>query len=151
MVIEKYEQRLHELNEQNLAIEKEMKELQLEKNKLVQQEKLKWVGRAFKAEDKVFMIKSVPPFEKTLKTEIFVGTAFPCIILELDNYGLPFEDIVYIDDDEFGNKYKEISVKEFQDIVQDYIYYVIKKAKNAHLRQQGRKVIMYPNGEICEK
>lgn len=162
MTAEQRQKKLHDLNEQSIAIRNEMRELEKEQRREQQQECLKLVGRAFQTDEFAILVTSVPPIQRRMVDDFFNKYQFPCIKVSLKDYNPPiFDELVYIHIRENlfsrtidfigdGVIYEEIAFKEFQEILEQRIQDILKLAAAAPLRQQGKEIFSYGNGEICE-
>lgn len=160
MTVEQRQKKLHDLNEQSIAIQNEMRELEKEQRREQQQKCLKWVGRAFQTDEFAILVTSVPPVQRRMADDFFNRNQFPCIKVSLKDYNSPiFDETVYIRENPFSGKidfiedgvvYEEITFKEFQEILEQRIQDILKLAAAAPLRQQGKEIFSYGNGEICE-
>ena len=165
MTAEQRKEKLHDLNEQSVKIRNEMRVLEEEQRNEEQQECLKWVGRAFKTKKLAVLVASVPPIQGGMAHDSFNKYQFPCIKVNLESYDPPvFDETVFICDVPFlGGMniddrtidarviHEEIPFKEFQEILEQRVSDILKLAATAKMRQQGKEVWSYCDGEICEK
>lgn len=167
MTMEQWQKQFDSLNQQLVTIQNEIHDLEKEQRRKDQQECLKWVGRAFKTEKLAVLVTSVPPIQSGMGMahDSFNKYQFPCIKINLESYEPPaFDETVFIRDTPFlgemnvGDRetnvkviHEEIAFKEFQEILEQRIQDILKLAATAKMRQQGKEVYSYRDGEICEK
>lgn len=151
MTVEQRRTRLHDLNEQAIAIRNEIRELKKDERHQKQQDCLQWVGRAFSDRNADYLITSVPPIQQTMQCDVFNEYQFPCIKLPHEKTKPPiFDETLFITEVAI-QEMNEMQFADFQALLHERIDYLLLRASTAKVRQYGKEVWYLVSGEICEK